>query len=131
MPAPASGKLGQPTPPAPALYCVGSRSPFDPEARTDDAEGVFLRGAAEALARDDLRGAINSWFDIPTQDTYVYHAHMSVRLVEVQRVVTMGAQKGPPPGYLSPIGKPVRLWLGILFFPRCLPSVLFGVPCHA
>lgn len=120
MPASASAKSGRPKPAAPAVYCVGSRGPFNPEVRTDDAEGVFLRGAAEALARDDLRGAITSWFDIPAQDGYVYHALMSVRLAEVQRVVAMGAQKGPPPGYLSPIGEPVRLWALDPFFPLML-----------
>ncbi|KLU83311.1 hypothetical protein MAPG_02375 [Magnaporthiopsis poae ATCC 64411] len=107
MPAPARGKSGQPKPAGPSVYCVGSRSSFDPETRTDDAEGVFLRGAADALARNDLRSAINSWFDIPAQDSYVYHALMSVRLVEVQRVVTMGAQKGPPPGYINHIEEPL------------------------
>ncbi|KAL8387372.1 hypothetical protein RB595_009951 [Gaeumannomyces hyphopodioides] len=100
----ASGKRGQP---APAVYCVGSRSPFDPEARTDDAEGIFLRGAAEALAQNDLRGAVNSWFDIPEGDGYVYHALMSIRLDEVQRVVAMAAQKGSPPCYRTPDGEPL------------------------
>ncbi|KAL8350939.1 hypothetical protein RB601_000888 [Gaeumannomyces tritici] len=105
MPTPATGKRGQSA--APAVYCVGSRGPFDPEARTDDAEGILMRGAAEALARNDLRGAIRSWFDIPERDGYVYHALMSVRLDEVQRAVDVAAQKGSPPWYRAPDGEPL------------------------
>lgn len=87
-----------------APYCVGSPA-FHPDQAVEDAER--LGAALEHLARDDLYGASRALLRLPHPDTYTYHAVVSVRLAEVQRVVGLGGANGLHAWYRDQDGTPV------------------------
>ena len=57
---------------------------------------------------DDLRSSIISLFNLPHNDSYVYHAIASVTLSQVQEAVNYGGKVGLHTWYLDDEGKPVR-----------------------
>ncbi|ROV97175.1 hypothetical protein VPNG_08827 [Cytospora leucostoma] len=75
-----------------AAPCVGSPA-FDPSTRTKDAEA---RSKALSLLTkdDDLSGAITTWFQLPANDTWTYHAITAVTLPQVQHIVRLGRANG-------------------------------------
>lgn len=58
---------------------------------------------------DDLRSSIISVFNLPHNDSYVYHAVASVTLTQVQEAITHGGQAGLHTWYLDDEGKAVRI----------------------
>ncbi|KAK0655848.1 hypothetical protein B0T16DRAFT_364570 [Cercophora newfieldiana] len=72
--------------------CIGSKPAFDPSAAVadqDTQERAFL-----ALKENDIDTAIRTWFHIPKDDAYVYHAIASVTLAQVQAMVRLGDKNG-------------------------------------
>lgn len=71
--------------------CVSSHA-FDP----DDLFAKWANGDAHPTSSDDndFRGAIIRAFNLPANDTYVYHAIASVTLTQVQTAINAGAQHG-------------------------------------
>ncbi|KXJ93964.1 hypothetical protein Micbo1qcDRAFT_231564 [Microdochium bolleyi] len=51
---------------------------------------------------DDLRGATTASFSLPARDSYVYHAHLSVTLAQVQHAVSLGAANHMHAWYRDP-----------------------------
>ena len=56
---------------------------------------------------NDLRSAIVTAFNLPSNDHYVYHAIASVTLADVQQAIAGGDQHGLHAWYLGEDGKPV------------------------
>lgn len=73
---------------------------------SDDEEDI--QKAKESLARNDLRKAITTAFNLDENDHYVYHAIASVTLEQVQQVIDAGGANGLHKWYVDAEGKPVR-----------------------
>lgn len=58
---------------------------------------------------NDLASSIKTTFNLPYNDTYVYHAIASVTLSQVQEAIDYGAAQGLHGWYFDEEGKPVRL----------------------
>ena len=73
-------------------HCVGNPN-FDPSKAFADTENY--EKALRALNEDsDFDKAIRTWFGIPDEDDYVYHAVASVTLRQAQRAVEVAREKG-------------------------------------
>lgn len=96
-------------------HCVGSPG-FNPDDLIQDTERQKL--AVELLAKDDLYGASKVLLSLPEPDAYTYHAMTSVKLAEVQRIVSMGGVNGLHNWYRQEDGSPVRPHI-----PEQLPQV--------
>ena len=57
---------------------------------------------------DDLKSSIISTFNLPHNDSYVYHATASVTLSQAQEAIKHGNKAGLHAWYLDDEGKPVR-----------------------
>lgn len=57
---------------------------------------------------DDLRSSIIATFNLPYNDSYVYHAIASVTLSQVQEAINHGGKAGLHAWYMDDEGKPVR-----------------------
>lgn len=87
-------------------HCVGNPA-FNPDELIGDAERQ--KKAAEYLAKDDdLYTASRVLLGLPEPDTYTYHAMTSVKLAEVQRVVSAGGVNGLHTWYRHEDRSPVR-----------------------
>lgn len=75
----------------PIVFCVGSPT-FDPDVTIDD-DAAHERALGYLAEDNDLAAAIRTWFRLPDDDTYVYHAIASVTLAQAQAVVA--ADGGP------------------------------------
>ncbi|KAL6858010.1 hypothetical protein ACO1O0_005457 [Amphichorda felina] len=84
-------------------HCVGSPG-FNPDDLIQDTERQKL--AVELLAKDDLYGASKVLLSLPEPDAYTYHAMTSVKLAEVQRIVSMGGVNGLHNWYRQEDGSP-------------------------
>jgi hypothetical protein len=84
--------------------CVGSPA-FDPNQRVHDA--AALDEALAHLQKDEFSDAIASWFKLPTDDKYVYHAIASVLLGQVQDLVNRGAANNLHAWYRDETGQAV------------------------
>ncbi|CAJ2504084.1 Uu.00g114780.m01.CDS01 [Anthostomella pinea] len=73
------------------LYCEGSPS-WNPDAYAADT--ALQARAEEQLSKDDLQSAIATSFALRRNDSYVYHAIVSVTLPQVQHVVSLGGANG-------------------------------------
>jgi hypothetical protein len=89
---------------AKAQLCAGSSS-FDPEAVVRDHQ--LLDQAAAHLKNNDLQSAIRTYFSLPQDDKYVYHAITSVTVSQVQHVVNLGGANGLHDWYRDPNGVPL------------------------
>lgn len=75
-----------------------------------DPEKLCERWANHELSApvdNDLKSAVEKTFGIKSNDTYVYHAIMSVTLAEVQRAINHGDQSGLHVWYLDQNDQPV------------------------
>ena len=90
--------------PASFTHCVGSPT-FSPEDLIQDVDRQ--KQALDLLAKDDLYNASRVLLQLPEQDLYTYHAVTSVRLAQVQRVVSLGAVNGLHTWYRNEDGSPV------------------------
>ncbi|KAH8662002.1 hypothetical protein BX600DRAFT_307636 [Xylariales sp. PMI_506] len=72
-------------------YCEGSPK-WDPAKYVADKE-LHARAAAH-LTKSDFAAAIAESFSLPRNDSYVYHAIVSVTLAQVQHVIGMGSANG-------------------------------------
>ncbi|KAF4977005.1 hypothetical protein FZEAL_6405 [Fusarium zealandicum] len=77
--------------PAKFIHCVGSPA-FNPEELVQDIDRQKL--ALEQLAQNDLYNASRVLLQLPEQDLYTYHAITSVKLAQVQSVVSLGGVNG-------------------------------------
>ena len=57
---------------------------------------------------DDFKSSIISIFELPDNDSYVYHATASVTLSQVQAAIDYGGKAGLHAWYLDDEGKSVR-----------------------
>ncbi|KAM6535142.1 hypothetical protein FALCPG4_004734 [Fusarium falciforme] len=89
--------------PASFTHCVGSPA-FSPEDLIQDVDRQ--KQALDLLAKDDLYNASRVLLQLPEQDLYTYHAVTSVRLAQVQRVVSLGAVNGLHTWYRNEDGSP-------------------------
>lgn len=71
------------------VFCEGSPS-WSPAAYIADRD-LHARAADLLATSSDLRGATTISFLLPARDTYVYHAHLSVTLAQIQHAVSLGA----------------------------------------
>ncbi|PSR85760.1 hypothetical protein BD289DRAFT_433558 [Coniella lustricola] len=74
-----------------AASCTGSSS-WDPAACIRDADAAAR--VAALLSRDDFAGAIKTYFNLPSNDSYAYHAITTVTLPQVQHVISLGGSNG-------------------------------------
>jgi len=73
--------------------CVGSTPAFNPSAAICDDK--THKRALRALENDnDLDTAIRTWFHIPKDDGYVYHAIASITLAQMQAMIRLGGKNG-------------------------------------
>lgn len=79
-------------------------SHFEPDVIFDS----WSKGRNHLPEDDDLRSSIISTFNLPHNDSYVYHAIASVTLSQVQQAVNHGGKAGLHAWYLDGEGKPVR-----------------------
>jgi hypothetical protein len=86
-------------------HCVGSPG-FQPQQLVEDPGRQSE--AQQYLAKDDLLSASRVLFSLPDPDEYVYHAMTSVKLAEVQRVISLGGVNGLHAWYRAEDGSPVR-----------------------
>ncbi|KAL2209163.1 hypothetical protein CC79DRAFT_1332394 [Sarocladium strictum] len=86
------------------VHCVGSPS-FQPQEAIKDT--ACQDEARQCLAKDDLLAASRVLFSLPDPDEYVYHAMTSVKLAEVQRIVTLGGINGLHGWYRAEDGSPI------------------------
>lgn len=61
---------------------------------------------------EDLRSSIISTFNLPHNDSYVYHATASVTLLQAQQAINHGEKAGLHAWYLDSEGKPVSFPVG-------------------
>jgi hypothetical protein len=94
------------------VHCVGSPS-FQPQEAIKDT--ACQDEARQCLAKDDLLAASRVLFSLPDPDEYVYHAMTSVKLAEVQRIVTLGGINGLHGWYRAEDGSPVRRTLSSFY----------------
>ncbi|CEJ93549.1 hypothetical protein VHEMI09129 [[Torrubiella] hemipterigena] len=87
-------------PPPKKNFCVGSKT-FNP---TDIADTAQQQAIQKRLFQNDLLNASRALFNIPEDDTYVYHAMASVNLRQVQHVVSLGGANGLHAWYRSDDG---------------------------
>lgn len=85
-------------------YCVGSPS-FRPDTASNDAS--IKQQVQEHLTNDDLYNASRALLGLSQNDDYVYHATASVRLAEVQHIVSLGAVNGLHAWYKNEDGSAV------------------------
>ncbi|KAK5991009.1 hypothetical protein PT974_09284 [Cladobotryum mycophilum] len=83
--------------------CVGSPA-FNPDELIQDAPR--LKQTRELLAKNDLYNASRVLLGLPDKDIYTYHAMTSVKLAEVQHVVSLGAVNGLHTWYRNEDGSP-------------------------
>lgn len=84
--------------------CVGNPS-FRPEEIIKDQDR--LKEARDLLTQNDLYQASRVLLGLPERDTYTYHAIASVKLAEVQHVVSRGGANGLHAWYKAEDGSPV------------------------
>ncbi|KAH8886742.1 hypothetical protein GQ53DRAFT_796617 [Thozetella sp. PMI_491] len=89
----------------PSQFCVGAPE-FVPDQRIADASARDR--ALELLEKNDLKGAIESWFMIPSTSQYIYHAIGSVVLDQVQKAVEAGGVNGLHAWYRSETGETLQ-----------------------
>ncbi|KAH7037373.1 uncharacterized protein B0I36DRAFT_359081 [Microdochium trichocladiopsis] len=70
-------------------FCEGAPS-WTPAAYISD-RALHDRAASLLEGADDVRAATAASFSLPARDSYVYHAHLSVTLAQVQHAVSLGA----------------------------------------
>lgn len=92
-------------------HCVGNPA-FKPDQVIRDT--VRLKEAQELLTKNDLYNASRVLLDLPEQDTYTYHAMTSVKLAQVQHVVSLGGINGLHTWYRNEDGSPVSSYRLIL-----------------
>ncbi|MCJ1404640.1 hypothetical protein MMC11_007866 [Xylographa trunciseda] len=63
---------------------------------------------AHFLEDDNLRNAIITSFELPHNDSYVYHAIASVTLAQVQQAISHGGEAGLHAWYLDEQGQPLQ-----------------------
>lgn len=80
-------------------------SHFEPDALFE----AWSKDEERLPENDDLRSSIISVFNLPHNDSYVYHAVASVTLTQVQEAITQGGQAGLHTWYLDDEGKAVRI----------------------
>ncbi|KAM5346558.1 hypothetical protein ACJ41O_009563 [Fusarium nematophilum] len=73
------------------IHCVGSPA-FNPEDLIEDVDRQ--KQALDFLAQNDLYNASRVLLQLPEQDIYTYHAITSVKLAQVQSVVSLGGVNG-------------------------------------
>jgi hypothetical protein len=92
-------------PPRNKPYTEGSRSLFDPDAFFDNWDPSSLELIE---SNKDLRGAIIKIFNLPQNDSYVYHAPpAAVTLAQVQSAINAGRVNGLLAWYRDGEGKEV------------------------
>lgn len=84
--------------------CVLSPA-FDPDERVHDTQA--REEALAHLQKDEFADAISSWFKLPKNDKYVYHAITSVLLPQVQEIVSRGGANGLHAWYRNEAGEVV------------------------
>ena len=73
-----------------------------------DPDTFFASWADGKLPRNNqFRASIISTFELPDNDSYVYHAIASVTLAQVQEAINHGGESGLHAWYLDDSGKPV------------------------
>lgn len=85
-------------------------SPHTVNAELFDPEALLERWAACELTApvgNDLQTAVKKCFGLKENDSYTYHAVMSVSLAQVQQAVNHGGKGGLHIWYLDQDGKPV------------------------
>ena len=84
-----------------------------------DPDALFATWAKEPTPpqNDDLRSSIITTFNLPSNDSYVYHAIASVTLSQVQEAVNHGSGVGLHAWYRDHEGKEVRM---TMIFPLSL-----------
>ena len=90
--------------PAKFAYCVGSPT-FNPEDLIQDIDRQ--KQAQDLLTKHDLYNASRVLLRLPEQDAYTYHAMTSVKLAEVQRIVSLGGANGLHTWYRNEDRSPV------------------------
>jgi hypothetical protein len=93
------------------VHCVGAAD-FTPGEYFDDTE--TQKQVDSYLERNDFLHAITIAFKLPERDTYVYHAIASVRLAEVQHIISLGAVNGLHGWYRAPDGSIVSQSLSVV-----------------
>lgn len=83
-------------------------SHFDPDALLEAWDSSMT-----IPSDNDLRSSIITTFNLPENDTYVYHAIASVTLAQVQAAISHGAGSGLHAWYLDNEGKPVNICLNL------------------
>ena len=69
---------------------------------------AWSKGQKSLPESDDFKSSIISTFNLPHDDSYVYHATASVTLSQVQEAINHGGKSGLHAWYLNDEGKPVR-----------------------
>lgn len=90
-------------PPSKKPYCVGSKT-----FRPGEIDPALQQTILKLLFQNNLFHATCALFDIPEDDTYIYHATASVQLRQVQHVVSLGGSNGLHAWYRSEDGSVVR-----------------------
>lgn len=84
-------------------------SQFEPDALFD----AWSKGQKSLPENDDLKSSIISTFNLPHNDSYVYHATASVTLSQVQEAINHGGQAGLHAWYPDEEGNPMSSCLNI------------------
>jgi hypothetical protein len=85
-------------------YTIGSKS-FNPQQLLQDEEKLKIANAF--LGKGDLHSAIITYFSLPENDSYVYHAVASVTLAQAQQAILQGDLHGLHDWYKDGEGRPV------------------------
>lgn len=111
-------------PPPKKNFCVGSKT-FKPSDTVDTAQQQAIH---KLLFQNDLLNASRALFNIPEDDTYVYHATASVNLQQVQHVVSLGGANGLHAWYRSEAGSVVRCTVITTYYKTPLTHSQTGPP---
>ena len=79
-------------------------SNFEPDALFE----AWRKDQKSLPENDDLKSSIISTFNLPHNDSYVYHATASVNLSQVQEAINHGSKAGLHAWYFDDEGRPVR-----------------------
>ncbi len=69
---------------------------------------AWSKGQRSLPENDDFKSSMISTFNLPYNDTYIYHAIASVTLTQVQEAINHGGKAGLHAWYLDDEGRPVR-----------------------
>lgn len=83
---------------------TGGSSHFEPDLFFE----TWNKGLKSVPDNDSFRSCIISMFELPHNDSYVYHATASVTLSQVQEAIKYGGKAGLHAWYLDDQGKSVR-----------------------